>query len=322
MIVHRHLLGPLATIVILAACGGKTVKIPLNGSAGSRGHAGGSGGGGGSAALECGRAQDCALGSSCVFGSCVADAKECRPSRALCKEAPPSCPMGQAAYLVDGCWAGCTPLSSCGYLEGCGLCLANGQLCLEWQDELEPVYQCTDRKADCASPKCSCLGPTICGPLSCIDVKDSTVSCLPLARPEEGSGGSSGSDVGTGGTSAPGGSTPGATGTGGGSTEPRDQPQPELVKKPEEGSYLYGRGTNCGSCGWDNCDPEIVLCLSGQECSRWNGCLIFCAGYQGAELDKCQLSCFSGDEAMKNQALSALACLGSKCCSQCGAPCL
>jgi|GEM_PF-2185510 len=328
IIIQRQLLSSLVAIAFVVACGGKSMKVPsAGGSSGAGGRAGGqAGNGSGPAEAECQRAQDCAEGDACVFGSCIADAKECRPSRATCKSAAPTCPKGETGYLEDGCWAGCTPLSACGYLEGCELCLANDQLCLEWEDEAEPVYHCTDRKPDCEPPACSCLGPTICGSLSCVDVKDSIVTCLPLAPPD-GSGGTGGNDEGNGGSSAFGNSSagltgnPGSHGSAGGSSEPRDQPLPEIVKKPEEGSYLNGRGANCGSCGWDKCDPEVVLCLSSQECSQWNGCLIFCAGYQGAELDKCQLGCFGGDTAMRDQALAGLACLGSECCSQCGAPC-
>jgi hypothetical protein len=226
------------------------------------------------------------------------------------------------ASVVNGCWGDCVPLSSCNYLEGCELCEANGQLCLKWEDEQQPVYRCADAPAGCAPPECSCLGDEICGTLTCLEVEGNVVTCLPLPpdEPDAGLGGTGGGPVGPGG----GHSMPGPINNGGSGTmapEPSEGPIPEVVKMPESGSYLEGRGSECGPCAWQECDAETAVCLATVECSHWHGCLLFCAGREGDALAACQLACFNGDAVLMQQTLGALGCIADVCCSQCGAPC-
>lgn len=281
-----------------------------------------------SAAAEAGQCtsnRNCATGERCLFGDCVFEPHECNPSAATCDAPPPPCDAGLVpAVTEDGCWGDCVLLDTCGYLEECSFCEESGQLCLKQVRELGDAHRCAPLPADCDPSSCECVGH-LCGARQCASADAGVVSCVAVLQPTEseedtsqetaepGGGGASGDDASE-------------------DAQPQAQPEPEPsdldnidipdgVTTPQSGSYLEGRGANCGECGWDSCDRELVVCLGDQECSQWHGCLVFCAGYEGDELLDCQMECLETDEAGARRVLDGLACLAEECCEECSLSC-
>jgi hypothetical protein len=220
--------------------------------------------------------------------------------------------------VAGGCWGECVELKTCGYLDGCELCEAKDLVCLRWETESENFFHCAgprEQLDECDPASCKCLGPDVCGPLTCVDFASGVVTCLALEADEDEGEPTPPDEA----AAPPAEPQPG-------STPPTPAPDPDappsdVVATPEPGSYLYGRGTECGLCGWTNCDREIAACLGSAECSEWNGCLLFCAGLTGDAQASCQLDCFHGDPALLRRTLDTLACLVNDCCKECGAPC-
>ena len=55
----------------------------------------------------------CNAKGACAPGKPVCETYDCDPSSITCKSAPPLCPPGMTASVVDGCWGRCVPLDAC-----------------------------------------------------------------------------------------------------------------------------------------------------------------------------------------------------------------
>jgi hypothetical protein len=174
-----------SVLPVAQACAGEGgEKAPSSQSAennaegsGGAGTAGAEGGGAGENG-ECYGGFPCPEGETCVFGRCLV-AKECNRSRLTCADPEPTCPSGQTAAVVDGCWAGCVPIDTCGYLDDCGICERDGQLCVQRASEVEALYGCHPRPASCGEIlTCECVGDDACGPLLCIGIEGELITCV------------------------------------------------------------------------------------------------------------------------------------------------
>jgi len=253
--------------------------------------------------VECVDSDDCGDGDElCIFGRCVLDPKVCEPSKVTCADDPPECGAKTLPSIVDGCWGECVPYEECGFLGSCEPCL-EAELGCQQTGEIKSAG-CFESASDCDS--CDCLPPEVCGDMNCYSVHDSIAECIygtvPPETDEDDSDASSNE-------------TSDAT------TSDEPVPGPTL-ENPDPGSYLDGRGgAACGKCIYHECDREVALCLSEEECSLRFECLVFCGGSQGDALNKCQLDCFHGDEQLRDESLAALDCSTINCCDDCSTPC-
>ncbi len=94
----------------------------------------------------------------CIAGQCVTTLN-CNDFDTVCLVAPPDCPVGEQAAVVNGCWGGCVPDRECAAVGACTECSA-GLACVEYLAQL-PTTHCVD-PGPCATPDCGCLGEAAC----------------------------------------------------------------------------------------------------------------------------------------------------------------
>lgn len=114
---------------------------------------------------------------SCVAGQCVAGF-DCDWAQTTCDAAPPDCPEGMTASVVDGCYGACVPATECVSVGGCDQC--DGGLACVLKEALPVQVHCVD-PAPCSTNDCACLGPAVCAPSSEVCSEDAggvTCSCL------------------------------------------------------------------------------------------------------------------------------------------------
>lgn len=94
----------------------------------------------------------------CVAGQCVTSIS-CNDLQTVCLAAPPECPAGEQAAVVDGCWGGCLPDRECAEVGSCAEC-TGGLACVEYQSQMSTTH-CVD-PGPCATADCACLGESAC----------------------------------------------------------------------------------------------------------------------------------------------------------------
>jgi hypothetical protein len=114
----------------------------------------------------------------CSAGRCVAGFI-CDQLMAFCNVPPPTCPVGQAASVLDGCWGPCVPATECLSVTRCGQCDPATQVCV-LEQAFDETRHCVDLPAACQGrPLCECMGSSVCvSPFDlCAETPSGEISC-------------------------------------------------------------------------------------------------------------------------------------------------